>query len=296
MIVERVVRPAGPYSLTLCTRHATDATRAVHDGVLATTLRVAERVELGRAWQRHDGRIVLQAETDGGIEALRFLLGMDADHTEFLRRFRNDPLIGETIRRLPGMRQLRLPTVAQSLLRALCGQLIDSRRARALEYAVVRAATPLVGAGLHAPPTSADLAGLVPARLRALGLHARRGATLVRVCGELDLERLHRLGTAEVCIWVERQRGLGPWSAAVVCLEGLGRHERGLVGDLGLVKLMSDLRGRWVEAHETIELLEPYGEWAGLGGIYLMLGYRSGLVPLPPAARLKPPPARFRAA
>jgi len=47
------------------------------------------------------------------------------------------------------------------------------------------------------------------------------------------------------------------------------------------VKLMSRLRGRWVEAHETAELLAPYGEWGGLAGLYLTMGFAHGLIPLP---------------
>jgi 3-methyladenine DNA glycosylase/8-oxoguanine DNA glycosylase len=78
---------------------------------------------------------------------------------------------------------------------------------------------------------------------------------------------------------LERERGLGPWSVGVVCLEGLGRHEQGLVGDLGLVKLLAELRGRRVEAWETAELLEPYGEWAGLASVYLLAAYGGGLIP-----------------
>jgi 3-methyladenine DNA glycosylase/8-oxoguanine DNA glycosylase len=299
LTVERVVRTAGPYSLVLCTRHATDATRSVRDGVLGTTLLVdgGRRVEVARAYQRHDGAVVLQAESDEGIERLRFLLAVDDDHSEFLRRFRNDHLIGRTTLLLAGMRQLRLPTVAQTLLRAFCGQLIDSRRARELEFRIVRATTGPVGrSGLYAPPACSDFARLAPARLRQLGLHARRAAALVRICRSVDLERLHKLSTAAAAQWVMAQRGLGPWSAGVVCLEGLGRYEFGIVGDLTLIKLMSDLRGRWVEAHETGELLEPYGEWAGLASIYLAMGYKHGLVPLPNRARLEPPPARLRTA
>jgi 3-methyladenine DNA glycosylase/8-oxoguanine DNA glycosylase len=52
------------------------------------------------------------------------------------------------------------------------------------------------------------------------------------------------------------------------------------VGDLGLIKLLSALRGEWVDAAETAELLEPYGEWAGLASIYLLAGFERGLVPL----------------
>jgi DNA-3-methyladenine glycosylase II len=282
LTLERVVRPAGPFTLALCTKHASDATRRLRDGTLTTTLRVGERVEVGSARQVVDGRVVLQAQSEEGFERLRFVLALDSDHTEFLRRFARDPLIGETTLRFQGMRQLRLPTVAQTLLRAFCGQLIDSRRARQLEVRIVRATTPRVaGTVLHEPPTSATFARFTPARLRQLGLHARRAAALVRICRSVDLERLHGLSTAKAADFIERQRGLGPWSAGVVCTEGLGRHERGLVGDLTLIKLMSRLRGRWVEGHETAELLEPYGEWAGLASLYLAMGFKHGLIPLP---------------
>jgi 3-methyladenine DNA glycosylase/8-oxoguanine DNA glycosylase len=92
------------------------------------------------------------------------------------------------------------------------------------------------------------------------------------------------LPTDAVVRRLERERGLGPWSAGVVCLEGLGRFEHGLVGDLGLVKLVRALRGRHaVETWETAELLEPYGEWAGLASVYLLAGFGRGLIPLPAA-------------
>jgi 3-methyladenine DNA glycosylase/8-oxoguanine DNA glycosylase len=289
---ERVLRPAGPFSLALSTKHASDATRRLRDGVLTTTLRLGERVEVGSAEQTVDGRVVLRAQSDEGFERLRFLTALDADHTEFLRRFARDPLIGEATRRFQGMRQLRLPTVAQTLLRAFCGQLIESNRARHLEYTIVRAVEPRVpGTTLHAPPTCPSLGRLAPARLRQLGLHARRAAALVRICRSVDLERLHDLPTAKAAEFIERERGLGPWSAGVVCLEGLGRYERGLVGDLTLIKLMSRLRGRWVEGHETAELLAPYGEWAGLASLYLATAFTHGLLRLPETQ-----PVRYRPA
>ena len=64
----------------------------------------------------------------------------------------------------------------------------------------------------------------------------------------------------------------------------LGSYERGLVGDLGLLKLSKALRGRWVEADDTAELLEPYEEWQGLASVYLLRGFARGLIPLPERA------------
>src|SRR5437868_2893728 len=127
---------------------------------------------------------------------------------------------------------------------------------------------------------SESLAAAAPFELRRIGLHERRGAAVVRLCRSLELERLHDLPTDAVVRRIERERGLGPWSAGVVCLEGLGRSEHGLVGDLGLVKLLRVLRGRPVEGWETAELLEPYGEWAGLASVYLLAGFARGLLPV----------------
>ena len=273
-------RPRGPYSLALTARYASDATRRFSGGRLVALL-----PEPASAHQLPDGTVRLQAETEAGLEHLRFVLALDDDHSELLRRFAGDPLLGESLRRLRGLRVLRVPTVAQALLRALCGQLVTSREARALERRIVRATMPQGQDGLSEPPTRETLGALSPLRLRTLGLAERRAAALVRVCRTLDLERLRSVPTEAAAARLERERTLGPWSAGVVCLQGLGRSERGLVGDLGLVKLLTAQRGRPVEGWETAELLEPYGEWAGLASVYLLAGFAAGLVPGVPAPR-----------
>lgn len=276
-MVAAELKPRGPYSLRTSGRLASDATRVVINGTYRATIRADGSLERVRASQRLDGVVSVQAESDAGVEHVRYVLGLDDDHSEFLRRFANDPLLGEPIRRLRGLRPLRTATVAHALLRAVAGQLILAKRARQIERTVVRRATPVLD-GLHAAPSCADLARFSPAELRDLGLGARRGSSLVRLCRSLELERLKGLPTDAVAQRLERERGLGPWSVGVVCLEGLGRYERGLARDLGLAKLASALWGRYVEAEETDELLEPYGEWAGLASVYLLAGYHAGYI------------------
>ena len=278
-MISAAVRPRGPFSLRLSSRLAGDATRTFSSGPLLAALAAGG---VGRAWQQPDGVVQLRAPDDRGIDELSFVLALDDDHSEFLERFRDDPLLRRALPRLRGYRPLRLSTVTHALLRAVCGQLIQASRARQIERNVIRATTSrLPAAWLHTPPTPASFASFSPAQLRRLGLGARRSATLIRLCRSLDLERLRSQPTATAADRLERERGLGPWSVGVVCVEGLGRHERGLVGDLGLVKLCSALRERWVEPWETAELLEPYGEWAGLASVYLLQAFRLGLVPLP---------------
>ena len=277
-MISAAVRPRGPFSLRLSARLAGNATRTTAGGPLVAALAAGG---IGRAWQQPDGIVQLRAPDETGLEELRFILALDDDHSEFLTRFRADPLLGRALPRLRGFRPLRLSTVTHSLLRAVAGQLITARRAREIERTVIRAATPkLPETFLHEPPTPATFARFAPAELRRLGLGARRGATLVRLCRAFDLERLRLLPTDAAAVRLERERGLGPWSVGLICCEGLGRFERGLVGDLGLVKLCAALWGRRVEPWETAELLAPYGEWAGLAGVYLLNGWRLGLVPL----------------
>jgi 3-methyladenine DNA glycosylase/8-oxoguanine DNA glycosylase len=278
--VEVAVTPRGPYSLALSARLASDATRTFRDGLLTQVLAVEGRIEAARAWQSPHGTVTIAAASAAGAARLRWLLALDDDHSPFLVRVRGDRLLGRASSELRGLRPVRVPTVAQALLRALCGQLIESKRARRLEQTIVRSLCAGGPERLHVSPTTRDLAALAPSQLRGLGLHARRGATLVRLCRSLELERLHELPTAAVARRLERERGLGPWSVGVLCLEGLGRSDYGLVGDLGLIKLLRELRGRPVEGWETAELLEPYGEWRGLASVYLLAAFGRGLLPL----------------
>ena len=266
--------PVGPYRLQLMTYGLEYETALPGGG-------------RGQAWQRADGRVVVRAPDEAGLTLLRFCLALDADTSEFSNRFRHDPLLGASIRYLHGLRPLRRPTVAHAVLRAFCGQLIQSSRARAIERAVIRA----IG---EPAPTRQAIGALSPAELRRLGLATQRASALVRVCRTIDLEGLRAQPIEAVEARLLRERGLGPWSLGVIALEGLGSFRHGLVGDLGLVKLCAALWGRWVEIYETAELLAPYEEWAGLAGLYLMRGWSAGLVPgaNPDLARL----ARCRAA
>jgi 3-methyladenine DNA glycosylase/8-oxoguanine DNA glycosylase len=272
------VRPRGPFSLRVSALTAGDATRTVVDGALEAVVDADGRPELARAQQAPDGTVLLWAQSEPGLARLRAILPLENDHSEFLSRFEGDPLIGEATRKLRGLRPLRVGSVAQALLRAVCGQLIQSSRAREIERTVIRRATPSLGR-FHVPPKAADLARFAPAELRALGLGTRRATTLVRLCRTVDLEALHGVPTDRIATRLAREPGIGPWSIGVIALQGLGRYDHGLARDLGIVKLASALWGRRVEAEESDALLEPYGEWAGLASVYLLRGMAAGLVP-----------------
>ena len=258
-MLEAVLTPVGPYRLALMARSDT-WTAPLDDGTTVA------------AWQRPDGRVVVRAAGAEQLARARFMLALDDDTTEFHRRFAQDRLLGRSSRVLAGWRALRLPTVAHATLRAICGQLVESQRARAIEGTILRACgTPVA--------TRDALMALSTAALRAHGLAASRAATLVRLNRTIDLERMREHSTGTVLARLTRERGVGPWSVGVIALEGLGRYDHGLVGDLGLIKLAAALSGCPADAADTAELLAPYEEWQGLAGELLLLGWTKGLVP-----------------
>lgn len=258
-MVEAVLSPVGPYRLRL----------AVRSGHVDLPLAGGRRMQ---AWQRPDGDVVVRASDTAGIDEARFVLAIDSDTGPFHELFARDALLGPSARALVGYRPLRLPTVAHAALRALCGQLIEARRARAIERAVCRAAGEEV-------VTRDGLARLAPVELRRLGLAQSRATTLARLVRTVDLERLRDHPTDAVLRRLTAEPAIGPWSVGVIALEGLGRYDHGLVGDLGLIKLHTALEHRVVTAAETTALLAPYGSWQGLAGEVLMRGAALGLVP-----------------
>jgi 3-methyladenine DNA glycosylase/8-oxoguanine DNA glycosylase len=278
-MVEDLVRARGPFSLRASARLAGDATRRFDGRILVGLFEIDGRLERAACWQETDGALALRALSEEGLERLKAVLPLKADHSEFLSRFADDRLLGRTIRELPGKRPLRLGTVTQSLLRAVCGQLIESKRARRIELKLIRATSPTDGV-LYAPPRPEAFSGLAPAALQRFDLSARKAATIVRVCRTLDLERLRDVPSKGVAQRLERERGLGPWSVGVIGLEGLGCYDLGLVGDLGLIKLCNALLGRRAEPEDTAELLARYGDWQGLASVYLLAGLGGGLLPV----------------
>ena len=160
--------------------------------------------------------------------------------------------------------------MTHAVIRGVCGQLIQSSRALQIERAIIRACG-------DDPPGREALARLSPARITACGLAGSRALTLTRLARGIDLEALRTRDDALARLG--RERGIGPWTVGVVALQGLGRYDAGLVDDLALVKLLASLRRRWPEPGETAELLAPYGEWQGLASVFLLQGFKRGLVP-----------------
>ena len=153
-VISASLRPRGPYSLRPSIRHGSDATRVVIDGVAGAVLASGGRRRA--RWQQAGRRRPAARPGRRRHRRLRFVLALDDDHSRvrapLLRATRCS---GRRTRALRGLRPLRLATVTQALLRALCGQLITARRGARDRAHGHPGGDAAARTRLHAPPTTA---------------------------------------------------------------------------------------------------------------------------------------------
>jgi 3-methyladenine DNA glycosylase/8-oxoguanine DNA glycosylase len=266
------LRPRGPYNLRMTLGGVRDGTLRLLEGGAELVFATAAGPAHARVAQRSDGslQVALAAPDDAcALDRLRFLLAVDDDIAPFLAMAERDDLLAGRVARARGLRASRKGTCLHALVAGLAGQLVTFAEARRIERAIVRSAG-RPHAGLTLSPERADLARLSAADVAASGLSSRRASALVRISGQLDLDRLLAVPPDAAAARLLRERQIGPWSVATFFLTGLGRYDRGLVGDLGLIRLCGELLGRRAEAEDTAELLARYGEWAGLASLHLL--------------------------
>jgi 3-methyladenine DNA glycosylase/8-oxoguanine DNA glycosylase len=270
-VIELELRPPMPYRLSDAVG-GRDPTRRIGGGVLELALRTDAGPARAKVWQRCDGTLgarIAAPDGEAAVERLRFVLGVDVDHTPFLRMAERDRLLAPFVRRRPALRPSRCATFAQSLVRALAGQLLPAVEAARIERRLLGAACERLD-GVRVPPGTAELRRLRPARIQGCGLSPRRSGTLARLLRTLPETRLAAAPTEAALRRLTAEPGIGPWAAGVICGQGLGRPDAAPAGDLGLIKLCSALLRRPAEAADTEELLARYAPWQGFAAAHLL--------------------------
>jgi 3-methyladenine DNA glycosylase/8-oxoguanine DNA glycosylase len=231
------------------------------------------RAWVGQGCVRFRAEAASRAVGLAAIERMRFALGTDHDLSEFQSRFRFDPVIGATIRRRPWLRPRRRPEPFEVLAWAVCEQLIEGRRAAAIQRQIVRRLGSRSGdRGLRIPPSAERLARCSPAELDACGLAPKRSIALIRAArevasGRADL-RLHEPSWRRLLTIPN----IGNWTIEKLAFEGQGRDDALPALDVAYLKLVGVLAGlgRRATEDEVRAFFAPYEEHAGLAGIYAL--------------------------
>jgi 3-methyladenine DNA glycosylase/8-oxoguanine DNA glycosylase len=231
-----------------------------------------------RAWPAASAvRLRAEASTReaaaAGIERMRFALGVDHDLSDFHRAFRRDPLVGPAVRRLPWLRPRRRPEPFEALAWAICEQLIESRRAAAIQRRLVRRfGRPSSCGTLRDVPAAELLAGRAPAEIEACGLAGKRAIAMIRAAREVASGRADLAEHEPTWRRLRTIPEIGSWTVEMLAFEGQGRDDQLPAGDLKFVKLVGRLAGlgRRAVEDEVRAFFAPYGEYAGLAGLYAL--------------------------
>ncbi len=274
-----------------------------HGTVLERLLHVEGEPAVVRAAQPAAARVVLGARAaradvaEEAIARMRFALGVDDDLSAFHERFRDDPLIGASLRRRPWLRIPRRPEPFEALAWAVCEQLIEFERAAAIERRIVRAIGPQAlgwdgRTVLRDVPSAAAVAATAPARLQSFDLSAGRAVALRRAALEVARGRVDLHGPEHERAWRRLLAipGIGRWTVEVLAVHGQGRLDVLPAGDLNYLKLV----GRWqsggdpravADEDDVRALFARYDGWAGLAGAHALAGASPAGLHLVPAAR-----------
>jgi DNA-3-methyladenine glycosylase II len=239
-------------------------------------------------------RAETEAAAQAAIARMRFATGVDDDLRPFYERFRDDPVIGRSVRSHYALRVRRQPQPWQTLLAAITEQLIELERAMVIQKRLIGAfGYRCPATGLRDAPEPAVIAAQAPAKLTSFDLAPKRAIAMRRCAEEVARGRvdLHDHDVRRLLAI----RDIGPWTVEMLGLHGQGRMDVVPAGDLGFLKIVGRLltgnpRARAEEA-QVREFLEPYGEWKGLAGVHLMHAAARGLIP----ARWSPGPDPRRA-
>jgi DNA-3-methyladenine glycosylase II len=199
------------------------------------------------------------------------VLGAQVDLRPFYARVQAVPELGPLAARMRGVKPPRYPTLWEAFVNAVVFQQVSLAAALAvLRRLIDRFSPPVVAGGHTLYPFLAPelLAGADDAELRGLGLssakiRALRALAAGVLSGAISESALEPLPSPEAARRLAALPGIGPWSAAVVLLRGLGRLDVFPAGDSGMaanLRTLLDLnRGdEEAAAARLVAALTPY--------------------------------------
>ena len=225
--------------------------------------------------------VELEAARSEARDLVRRMLGVTQDVRGFYRAFRNDVLLGETIRRFRGLRIAGSASLWEALVTAILSQQINLRFAydirRELALAFGRRAT-WDGETFVGFPRPEAIARQRKSTLRTFRLSRAKAVAIQGVArafagGSLREDEIARLSDEEAIEKMTAIVGVGRWTAEIALLRGLGRVDIFPAADLGVVKYLAQgLLGHKVRARESA--MRRYSErWRPYRGLALVYAY-----------------------
>ncbi len=241
------------------------------DGAYLRVLGDLEQPVLVRASKARNGAlsVTLEGPRSGhrdALDAVRRILGIDRTLETFDAGARRIGWLRPLALRMRGVKPPRYPTLWEACVNAVLFQQVSIHAASAiLRRLIVSLGSPLAfrgGVEMYAFPSAQRTLRANDSELRAAGLSANKIATLRRVgdalvSGALSEARLEGLPSVEAAAALRLFKGIGPWTATVVLLRGLGRLDVFPRNDSGVAASLSFAGGSTHELENVLTTLAP---------------------------------------
>jgi DNA-3-methyladenine glycosylase II len=216
-------------------------------------------------------------EAARALALVQRMLGVDRDLSGFDRAAARVPWFRALAKRMRGVKPPRYPTLWEACVNAVVFQQISLFAAGAIFRRVIEAlGTKVDGAGgiLYAFPSPQTVLGAPDATLRTAGLSINKIAALRRIAeallgGTLDEAMLEERSSPDAATLLASIKGIGPWTAAVVLLRGLGRLDVFPAKDSGVARSLAVIAG--AESVDVAATLKTLGAYRGMLYYHLLL-------------------------
>jgi DNA-3-methyladenine glycosylase II len=232
---------------------------------------------------RHSLRVAIAGHRrdDAAVLALvGQVLGVDRNLTRFYRAAAHVPWLAPLVKRMRGVKPPRYPTLWEACANGLVFQQLSVHAASTIMHRLIvaigqRVEPDDVPVPMYVFPTADRFQHERDEPLRATGLSASKVATLRRVAealasGTLDAAMLERCASPEAAAVLRRIKGIGPWTAALILLRGLGRLDVFPANDTSIASNIALVAGS--APLDVQRVLDALGPQRGMLYFHLLLG------------------------
>ena len=207
-----------------------------------------------------------------------WMLDVERDLSPLCQLMANEPEVSSLVERLAGMKPPRFLSLWEAFCQIVPFQLVSLSSAIATLNRFVIALGPhqfYEGREYQGIPTPTAVLAAGPDVLRSCGLSEAKARTLLvlaerALAGDLSTAAFAAMTDAEAIARLTAIPGIGPWSAQVALLRGLGRLSVFPAGDSGATRGLSELLSERSDPSAAAkEVLERMGDWRGY--LYFML-------------------------
>ena len=222
------------------------------DGQYIRAFETSRGPVVARVAQVNPGALIVTLDGDprehnGVLALVKRMLGIDRDVGNFSRAAEGIPWLSLLAQRMSGVRPPRYPTLWEACVNAIVFQQISLHAASAIMRRLILALGHSVdsdGVSLYTFPTVKRFLDAEDEILRAAGLSVGKLSTLRRVAeallaGVLEETILEERGSPDAAALLCGIKGIGPWTATVILLRGLGRLDVFPMNDSSVARNLS---------------------------------------------------------